>query len=468
MRTTPKTRSAARANLSRRNFLKLSVAVAGAATLRGPAILNAAPKSDKIRLALIGCGGQGKSDMGNMLGYGADLYALCDVDEKMIETARKHAGKAGPGAKAYGDYRKLLDDADKFDAVIVATPDHWHSRIATACMKAGKHVFCEKPLTHSLGEARALRELAKASKVVTQMGNQGSATASVRRSVEVIKAGALGQVHDVYVWLSAGGFPHGVKRPAGSDPIPATFNWDYWVGPSPSRPYKAGVYHPWNWRGWYDFGSGQMGDWGCHAMNMAFRALDLTYAEKIELLSKDGGQENNAPSNEVRHHFPARNGLDAVRLTWGDGGPRPSAEILKDVTARFTPKGKPAKTPDGCLIVGEKGIIYSDGHNFDAMIKLNDEPELKDITRHPATKDIPQTEGRVRSHYDEFMDACMGKGKTYSDFERGGHLTEIALAGVLAVRLNKGFDWDGENLKVKGDPDADKFIHTPARPEYDL
>ncbi len=445
--------------LSRRRFLQLSAAGI-AALAAGPRLGRAAIKGGKVRLALVGCGGQGTSDMKNMLGGGAQLVALCDVDEHQIGSARGAAKEAGKGAKGYGDYRKLLEDADAFDAVIVATPDNWHAPIATACMKAGKHVFCEKPLAHSISEVRAMRNLYKASNVVTQMGNQGSASASVRRGVEVIKAGGIGQVRDVYIWLPEGAYAHGIQRPA-AQPIPAGFNWDFWLGAAPVRPYHSGrVYHPWGWRSWYDFGSGQMGDWGCHALNMAFRGLDLTYPEKVELLSAGAGNKECTPKvNQLIFHFPARPGLDAVKVHWSDGAAKPGGEIVKDILAVH-------KDPDGCLIIGEKGKIFSDGHNLGALIKLDTDPHFTDINHHAGTKNIPQTLPRVGSHYDEFLEACKGKGKTYSNFETGGHLTEIALSGVVALRVGSSIEWDGPNMKVAGNDAADKFIHIPGRKEW--
>jgi hypothetical protein len=237
-------------NFSRRGFLAASAATLGAAMGRPLLLLGAKPAStsanSKLNLAVVGCGGQGRSDMRGPLSAGANLVALCDPDAAQIEQARAGAsrsgGKAGKEARAYEDYRKLLDDAARFDAVLIATPDHWHAPLCKAFMRAGKHVYCEKPLTHSVAEARALRELARHSKVVTQMGNQGSASASLRRCTELIKAGALGQIGEIYYWgidvyANEGSAP-------GEDAVPRGFNWDLWVGPSALRPFKKEVYHP--------------------------------------------------------------------------------------------------------------------------------------------------------------------------------------------------------------------------------
>src|SRR5438874_8978742 len=223
---------------SRRGFLKASAAVAGAAAGMGPLILRGAANStaanSKLNLAVVGCGGQGRGDMKGLLSNGVRLVALCDTDAGMIDQARADAGTQGPDAKAYADYRKLLDDAATFDAVLIATPDHWHAPLCRAFINAGKHIYCEKPLTHSVAEARELRELARANpKVVTQMGNQGSASSSARRCIELIKAGVLGQVREIYHWGIGVTANEGI--PKGEDPIPAGFDWDFWVGPSAMR-----------------------------------------------------------------------------------------------------------------------------------------------------------------------------------------------------------------------------------------
>ena len=320
-----------RHSASRRGFLKVSTLALGATTLGGPMILSGGEPSStaansKVNVALIGCGGQGRGDMNGLLHNGANLAALCDVDPGMIEKARadalRNGGPATKGAKAYDDYRKLLQDAASFDAVLIGTPDHWHAPLCKAFMKAGKHVYCEKPLTHSVAEARELRELARNSKVVTQMGNQGSASASLRRCTEVIQAGALGQIRDIYAWGIGVGASEGT--PPGEDPIPQGFNWDFWIGPSAMRPYKKDIYHPFRWRGWYDFGNGGLADFCCHAINLPMRALDLSYPEKLVLNMQDGqavaGQGSfGIPFRRARQPAAARLALARQRHAAGRG-----------------------------------------------------------------------------------------------------------------------------------------------------
>ncbi len=445
---------------SRRDFLKAS-AIASAATLGAPMLLRAAgpatTQAAKLNIAVVGLGGQGRHNMSLLLAAGDNVVGLCDVDEKMIAQAKKEGGEKVEKAVTYTDYRKIIDDKT-IDAVLIATPDHWHTPLCKAFMKAGKHVYCEKPLTHSVGEARELRQLADSlPKVITQMGNQGSATQSLRRCVELIKAGVIGQVHDVHVWLDGGGFPHGIDRPAGEDKVTEGFNWDMWVGPGQLRPFKEKTYHPYTWRGWFDFGNGQLGDFACHSFNLPMRALDLGYPNRVEVMSDGSGRETWPTRNRVKFRFPARKNLDEMTIHWYDGGELPDWGLYHDVLTTYD------QLPNvGVLILGEKGTIFTNPWNGAGLIRLKDEPKMKDVLTHAATKDIPVTLPRVNVHVEEWLNACKGGPPTFSPFQIGGLLTEIALSGVLAVRLGHSIDWDGEKQEVRGVPEANKYIH----PEY--
>jgi predicted dehydrogenase len=266
--------------------------------------------------------------------------------------------------------------------------------------------------------------------------------------VEVIRAGALGQVREVHSWLS-GGLGLGADRPAGEDPIPPGFNWDYWCGPSPYRPYKKGIYHPAAWRSWFDFGGGPLADFSCHIYNTALRSLDLTYATRIDVEGDALGKESFAKSTHIQMHFPARKqtdsgrSLDPVMVHWYDGNRRPSDQLLVDVIATYQ---KPPE--NGCLIVGDDGIIWSNPWNNGSLIKLRGDSKLRDINQHELTRNVPITLPRGVGHMQEWVNAIHGEGRAWSDFDFGGHLTEIGLTGVLAVRLGQSFDWDGEQLKA--------------------
>ena len=448
-------------NSSRRSFLKVSTAALGAAAFGRPLILSGGEAgstvaNSKLNLALVGCGGQGRGVMRGLLSHGANLVALCDPDQEMIDKARadalKSGGEATKDAKAYEDYRRLLDNAASFDAVLVGTPDHWHAPLCKAFMKAGKHVYCEKPLTHSVAEARELRELSRTCNVVTQMGNQGSASASLRRCTEIIRAGALGQIREVYQWGIGVNANEGSAQ--GDDPVPPGFNWDLWVGPSALRPFKKDVYHPFRWRGWFDFGNGGLADFCCHAINLPMRALELGYPEKLVVNVQDGKQI--AGKAALEFHFPARGSLPPVTLHWQGNG-TPPAEVLQPLVDVYQDK-----TPSGLMIVGEKGCIYTSHWNTGGLIRLQGEPRLKDVLHHDATKDIPETLPRTPDHGQEWIEACRGQGKTFSDFDTGGKLTEIGLAGVVSIRAGKSLDWDGEKMEAKNAPEVTRFVH----PEY--
>lgn len=445
---------------SRRRFLQASAAAAFGA----PMVLAGRPAStqanSKLNLAVVGCGGQGRGDMMGMLGTGqVNLVALCDPDAAQIEQARTAAtNNGGAAATAYEDYRRLLDAAHTFDAVLIATPDHWHAPLCRAFMRAGKPIYCEKPLTHSVAEAREIRELARRSKVVTQMGNQGSASESLRRCVEIIKAGALGQVREMYHW-GIGVDAHEGSAP-GEDPIPAGFNWDLWVGPSAMRPFRKGVYHPFVWRNWFDFGNGGLADFACHVINLPMRALDLGYPERLVVNLTDDDHQVPAKA-AVEFHFAARGSLDPTVLYWL-GGEKPPAALVQPLLDFFGGD----KAPDGLLIVGEKGWIHTSHWNTGGLIQLKGEPSPQRVISHDGTKDIPRTLPRVAGHDVEWLDAIRGKGRTFSDFDTGGKLTEIGLSGVVAVRAARSLDWDGARMRATNDPGAARFIHPDHRKKW--
>jgi predicted dehydrogenase len=323
-------------------------------------------------------------------------------------------------------------------------------------MQAGKHIYCEKPLTHSVAEARELRELARRSKVVTQMGNQGSASSSLRRCVEIIQAGALGQIREIYEWGIGCTAREGSAE--GEDPVPTGFNWDLWVGPSALRPFKKDVYHPAAWRGWFDFGNGGLADFCCHSINLPMRALNLGHPERL-VANMDGFRQQPLDKPAVEFHFPARGELAPVRLYWQGSGMPPAAVLAPVVDVHKEKDG-------GVLIVGAKGCIYSSHWNTGALIRLEGEPRLTDVLHHPATQDIPQSLPRSKGHGQEWIEACRGEGRTFSDFDVGGKLTEIGLAGVLAIRTGMSLDWDGEKMEARNAPEAARLVRTEHRKKW--
>ncbi len=449
--------------LSRRSLLKTAGTAAGSLLILPGGMIRGQEKKPaaKLNVAFIGMGGQIQGHVSRILELGHHVSALCDVDAGQIAGSQKRHGDGVAKSAAYEDYRVLFEKEKSLDAVVIATPDHWHAPICRAAMQAGKHVYCEKPLTHTIAEARQLREMSKSAKVITQTGNQGSASANLRRSMELIAAGFFGVITEIHVWHPQHSWPSGVDRPEGSDPVPSGLNWDFWLGTSPVRPYKANIYHPVQWRGWYDFGSGSLGDFCCHGFNLPLRALKLDYPTKIEISGTELGKESFAKACTVRYHFPARGDRGPVMLNFYTGGDLPP----EAVTARLR-ESTGSLPSTGCLMIGNKGQLQSGLWNSDCHVRLNDDKRFVWAGQHPAAKTIPESLPRVKGHLDEWVDACLGGPKVFSDFDFGGHLTEIGLAGIVALRLQKTIAWDGPNMKVPDMPEADKFIRPEVRGNY--
>src|SRR5437867_2670787 len=320
--------------ITRRKFIYYLALATGALVLPGCATYGRSrykSPNEKLNIAVIGAGGKGAGDTDQCAELGENIVALCDVDKNTLDSRMtsnpKPDQRSYPQAKAYRDYRAMLDEMGKnIDAVIVATPDHHHALAAAMAMKMGKHVYVQKPLTHSVYEARYLRDLARKKKVATQMGNQGSAGDGLRRAVEVIQADLIGKPVELHVWSNRPIWPQGIDRPAGEDPVPGYLDWDLWLGPAPWRPFKGDkdhrIYHPFAWRGWRDFGTGALGDMACHTVNMPFRALKLGYPDVVECEETSELHAETYPkTSRIRSEFPAREDLPSLKLWWYDGSP---------------------------------------------------------------------------------------------------------------------------------------------------
>jgi predicted dehydrogenase len=463
---------------SRRQFIKYGSMAAGAVALTGPYPVRGQNLNSKLNVAQIGCNGKGASDGQYCAGGGAAVIALCDVNSTNTAGMQRFLSERfATESKAYVDYRELLENEKSIDAVDIATPDHMHAVIAAAAIKLGKHVYCQKPLTHDVFEARTLRDLARKHNVATQMGNQGSASDSLRRAVEVMHAGIIGPVHEAYVWTNRPIWPQGLDRPPGSDPVPANLDWNLWLGTAPERPFKSAwpgdeqekkrgpVYQPFIWRGWQDYGTGALGDMACHTVNWPFRSLKLGYPTEIEASSSGMNSEMYPSSSNIRFEFPAREGMPAVTLRWADGGKKPPAEVTADVEAMA---GKISDS--GCIMIGENGTIFSpdDGdQDLKAYIKLKGDAGMVGLAKHPAAKAIPETLPRnaftgspdQRQHR-EWLQACKdGKHQVpYSNFDIAAYLTEIILLGCIALRVGKTLEWDGPGMKATNAPEAASFV----------
>jgi predicted dehydrogenase len=416
--------------------------------------------SERINVAGIGAGGMGGGDIATVSKLGANIVALCDVDD----TRAAGSFNAFPQARRYKDFRVMLDrEAKNIDAVTVGTPDHVHAVAAMAAIRAGKHVYVQKPLTHTLHECRALTRAAADAKVMTSMGNQGHATEGARLTNEWIEGGVVGDVREVHVWSDRAGhlWKQGIGRPTDTPAVPPTLDWNLWLGPVRERPYHP-AYAPVSWRGWWDFGTGALGDMGCHIIDHPVWALKLGPPTSVEARTTldgsvlEGGKinfETYPVAAIIYYEFPARGKLPPVRMTWYDGGLMPAAP------PELPPR---QRLPDnGVLYVGSKGKMYHSSHG--GM------PQLLPAELHEQAKSIPKTMERSPGHYEEWVEACRGGKRPTASFDYSGPMTETVLLGVLALRApGTRLEWDHEHQKVSNAPELDQFIHIEYRKGWSL
>ena len=456
-------------SLTRRQFLTRTTLAVSGATLSFPFVGNVLGANEKINVACIGVGGKGDSDSTDA-GRLGNIVALCDVD---LTTLEKKAAKF-PQAKKFQDYRKMLDKiGNEFDAVTVSTPDHNHGVASIRSMKIGKHCFCQKPLVQTVHEARIMRQLSKEKKLATQMGNQGSAGSGLRRAVEVMQADVIGKPLELHVWSNRPIWPQGLDRPPGKDPVPKNLDWDVWLGPARLRPYKKGVYHNFAWRGWYDFGTGALGDMACHTVNMPFRALKLGYPNVVECeMASRLYPETFPKTSRLRFEFPEREGLPALKFWWYDGNPdpaagfkplRPDLGLTKEILQIPDRRGNmPQNLPgSGALIVGEKGKLFSpDDYGSQFYVLLKGEQKYVSGDSHEACKAVPQSIPRSPGHMEEWFRMMKEGTPAYSNFDIAAYLTEIILLGAVALRVGEGYrmEWDGPNMKSTNLAEASKFV----------
>ena len=437
--------------ISRRGFINTSAAAIAGFTIvprHAVAGLGHASPGDKLNVACVGIGGMGRVNIENVAKT-ENIVALCDVDWR--GSTLKVFGQY-PGATQYKDYRVMLDKQKDIDAVIVATSDHTHAVISMEAMRRSKHVFTQKPLTHTVFEARTLAKAAREFKVATQMGNQGQAGDGPRRLREMIWDGVIGHVREVHVWTDRPNnglfktyWPQGVGRPADTPPVPAELDWDLFIGPAPMRPYHPS-YHPFNWRGWWDFGTGALGDIGCHSLDPVFRVLKLKYPVSVQAVSTLVNGETYPSGSIVKYEFSAREDMPPVSLTWYDGGLRPM------VISEIDPGMKMGA--GGTLYIGDKGKILND-----VILPAS----LRNSYQAPVPY-IPSSPG----HEEEWILACKGGAPAGSDFEWAGPLTETVLLGNIALR-NEMKDslggevmrWDPDKFCFTGMPGADQFLQCP-------
>jgi predicted dehydrogenase len=464
----------------RRQFLKSAafIGMSGWVVGRGAWADDSKPNASKspnerLRFACIGVAGKGDGDSVHVAKFG-DVVALCDIDDNRLDGKSRQPGFEK--AARFNDYRKMFDQmANGIDAVTVSTPDHHHAIASMMAIKLGKHVYCQKPLTRTVHEARALRDAARQYKVCTQMGNQGTATDAFRRSVEVLRAGALGPVTEVHVWTNRPQWPQAptvMSRPPES-PLPPGIHWDEWIGPAPMRPWaeydlgngkREGAYHNQNWRGFQDFGTGALGDMGCHTANLAFMGLDLAHPTSIEAQTGDANPETYPSWATVVYEFPARGSQPALKLTWYEGH-RPNS---RDAKKRNLPTPRAAGNLElldsGALIVGRDAMMLSQS-DYGAKQKIIFDDQTEGVAIHapilfPRLSEPGRPVDMDELQKVEWISAIRAGEyrKATSNFDYASLLTETILLGDVAIQAGKRLEFDGPAMKFTNAPDADHLL----------
>ena len=437
---------AEKTTINRRQFLA-TTATAAAFTIVPRHVLGGPdniPPSEKLNIAGIGVGGMGFGNLKNM--ESENIVALCDVDAEYASRAFKRY----PKAKVYTDYRVMLEKQKDIDAVLIATPDHTHAVITIAALQADKHVYCQKPLTHNITEARKVAAVAKETNVITQMGIQGHSTDDMRRVCEWIWDGAIGDIREVEAWSKETYYPWGhafwattePRKPKETPPVPSGLNWDLWLGPAANRPYHP-CYHPARWRAWWDFGCGWMGDRGVHTMDAIFWALKLGHPESISASVTDYNEDINPIASIVTYKIPARGELPPVRLIWYEGVEPPRPDDLED--------GRKLPKDGGILFKGDKGTImcgvYAESPQIIPYEKMkNYEQPAKTLRRISGT------------HENEWIQAIKENRPACADFEYAAQLTEFVLLGNIAKRTQSHLKWDGPNMRITNNEEANQYL----------
>jgi hypothetical protein len=462
-----------RLQITRRSLLK-GLGVAGIGALAAPHILpsgalGANAPSKKLNIAMLACGGRSGQILPSFVNE--NIVAVCDVDARQVDRVKKMAtekhGEAGAAmakAKVYEDYRKLLAEEKSVEAVVIAAGQRWHVQMSKAAMLAGKHAFCEKPMAHTVAEAREIRDLGRKTKLATQIGTQGGSSDTFRRSMEVIQAGMLGQIAEVHCWINRT-FPPSAPIDTNADPIPTGLNWDFWCGPCAVLPFKT--YYLGGclkWGRWLEYGDGHLADMGAHALNLPSRALKLgaPHRVSVEIPTGEPLKDSYPSATTFRWDYAAREKFGPVTVYWHDGPKAgPPEELAKELMSTYN------KTPgNGVLFAGEKGMLLSDAWGVGGVVRLKGDAKFRGVNDHEALKAVPVTLPRAKGHMQEWLDACKGGPATFQGFGLAGEIAEPAMVGMVALRLGKPIEWDSASMKAKGAPQADKFIHPELRKKW--
>lgn len=427
---------------SRRNFVKATAAIgAGYWVAGGVAAKASLSANEEIRFGCIGIGGKGSSDSADAAANGK-VVAICDIDDDRFNGADDKF----PGAKKFNDFRVMLEEmGDSIDAVTVSTPDHTHAVAAMMAMKMGKHCFCQKPLTHSIEEARMLGTVARENKLVTQMGNQGTAEATLRLSAALIKKGVVGTVKEVHVWTNRPVWPqsYGLKVQE-IDPPPKNVHWDLWLGPAQKRPFSPEI-HPFKWRGFWEFGTGALGDMACHTVNMSFMALNLRNPTSVESTNTEHDRVMYPKSSKIKFEFPELDGRPALTMYWYDGGQMPPAELTDDLPKNVNGRGEAVPYDSAALIVGDKGKFFSPGDYGGDVRNTGLVVNGEFVNQRTMRNEVEYV--RSPGHFVEFANAIRGEGVPMSNFpDYAGPLSETILLGNLAVWSGKKVEWNAADM----------------------
>jgi predicted dehydrogenase len=464
------------AGFSRRNFLSTTALAATAISVVPRHMLGGAKfvaPSEKINVAIVGCGGQGQSNVRGLFQHDdAQIIAVADPAETqnlhayyynsdagrlpVKEEIQKHYSAKTPNYKVadYVDFREMLEKEKAIDAILCATPDHLHAYVCATVMRQGKHVYCEKPLTHNVWEARTIAKIAKETGVATQLGNQGHSGDFIRTTCEMIWAGAIGDVREVHAWTNASRWnkAHLGGRPP-AEPTPKGLNWDLWLGPREARPFSS-AYSPVSWRDFWDFGTAPIGDFFCHNFDPACWALDLREPLSIEAYAAGGVDSYIAPVGGIyTYHFGPRGKMPAVKFTWYEGGLMPARPEIMEEDDQLGAGG------NGTLFVGDKGLLTCAGWGGRPTLL----PGSRDAEYKRPAKTLPRSKG----HHRDWLDACKGGTPASSNFEYGAALTEVGLLGLVALRVGKKINWDAKAMKATNAPAADHFIKESYRPGWE-
>jgi predicted dehydrogenase len=462
--------------LSRRKFIKGTALSAAGIMIVPRHVLGGkgyiAP-SDKVNIGIIGAGGKGKENTASLLEL-ADVQVVAIADpatywnlaefyykseagrspvKKMVEEHNKELSTEYKVSE-YLDFRKMLAEESALDAIVCSTPDHTHAYITLLAMDAGKHIYCEKPLTHNIWEARRVAEVAKEKKLATQMGNIGHSTEGIRQTVEYLRAGAIGKIREAHAWVPATRWNSELKGyPVGNSLVPIGFDWDLWLGPARHRPYHE-AYTPVNWRDFWDFGCGALGDFGCHDLDAVTWAYDLQAPESVQIFPAGFSNGDIVPFGEIGYYqFAAKDKQPPLKLTWYSGGLRPQHHEMLPKEYTYTSRGT--------MFVGDKGILMNEG--ADRIPKLF--PERLSKSFNPPKPTLARSNG----HFRDWVDAIKGGQAASANFDYGARLTEITLLGVLSLRMGgKKIEWDAKNMKAIGLPDADIYIKEPMRQGWEF